>query len=74
MDRQAEEIKKVEKDGWFGIDWEPMWDKRSETLVKDYLTNSINKDRMNIFLDTGKIDHLATFSYEMEDVGLGRFF
>jgi len=74
LDRQAEEIKKVEKDGWFGIDWEPMWDKRSETLVKDYLTNSINKDRMNIFLDTGKIDHLATFSYEMEDVGLGRFF
>ena len=74
IDRQAEEIKKVEQDDWYGIDWQPMWDKRVETLRKKYLTNSINKSKMEIFLDTGKIDHMGTFSDEMRDVGLERFF
>ena len=56
LDRQAEEIKKVEQDGWVGIDWKPMWDARNETLEKKYLTNKIEKSKMSLFLETGKFD------------------
>lgn len=73
IDRQAEEIKKVECDEWVGIDWTPMWDARKETLRNEYLTNSVNKGKMELFLDTGKIDHMNTFTNEMTDIGLERF-
>ena len=56
LDRQAEEIKKVERDEWVGIDWKPMWDARREKLPNDFLTNSINKSRMELFLETGDFD------------------
>jgi hypothetical protein len=56
LDRQAEEIRKVENDGWFGIDWKPLWDAREETLPNEFLTNVINKSRMELFLDTGDFD------------------
>jgi len=72
LDRQAEEIKKVEKDNWAGIDWQPLWDAREETLVKKYLTNSINKGKMEIYLDTGVIDYNKTFTNT--NVGLEEFF
>ena len=32
LDRQAEEIRTVEKDGWAGIDWRPWWEGREESL------------------------------------------
>lgn len=73
LDRQAEEIKKVEKDGWGGIDWNPMWQAREETLLKNYLTNNIKKGKMALFLETGKIDHMSSFTNEVENIGLGRF-
>ena len=72
LDRQAEEIKKVEQDRWFGIDWQPLWDARSETLNKKYLTDSINKGKMEIYLDTGVIDYNKTFTNT--NVGLEEFF
>ena len=72
LDRQAEEIKKVEKDNWAGIHWQPLWDAREETLVKKYLTNSINKGKMEIYLDTGVIDYNKTFTNT--NVGLEEFF
>jgi len=72
LDRQAEEIKKVEKDNWAGIDWQPLWDAREETLIKKYLTNSINKGKMEIYLDTGVIDYNKTFTNT--NVGLEEFF
>jgi hypothetical protein len=72
LDRQAEEIKKVEQDGWFGIDWNPMWQARQETLRKNYLTNSIDKGKMEIFLDTGVIDYNKTFTNTT--MGLEEFF
>ena len=53
LDRQAEEIIKVEQDGWDGIDWKPMWDARTETIQNEYLTSYINHDKMHLFLDTG---------------------
>jgi hypothetical protein len=71
LDRQAQEIKKVQKDNWSGIDWQPMWDARKETLDNKYLTNSINKTKMEIFMDSGVIDYNNTFTDD--DFGLGRF-
>jgi hypothetical protein len=73
IDRQAEEIQKVEGDNWFGIDWQPLWDARRETLREEYLTNCVNKGKMSLFLDSGKIDHKGTFSNEINDIGLDRF-
>jgi len=32
LDRQAEEIGTVERDGWSGIDWRPWWEGRQESL------------------------------------------
>lgn len=56
LDRQVEEIKKVEKDGWVGIDWTPMHDARKETIDPNYLTNQIEKSKMSLFLETGNFD------------------
>ena len=71
LDRQAEEIKKVTIDNWTGIDWEPMWDARRETVRNNYLTNEINKSKMEIFLDSGVIDYNNTFT--KKEFGLGSF-
>jgi len=35
LDRQAEEISQVEKDGWYGIEWRVLWEAREEG---DYLS------------------------------------
>lgn len=54
LDRQAEEIKKVEQDNWNGIDWQVFWDGRNETLhprLADSYT--IQPILYNQFLDTG---------------------
>jgi hypothetical protein len=32
LDRQAEEIIKAEGDGWYGIDWDVLWQAREETI------------------------------------------
>jgi len=72
LDRQAEEIKKVEQDNWYGIDWSPMWQGREEILQKKYLTNSVNKSKMELFLDTGVIDYNKSFTDTT--MGLEEFF
>ena len=56
LDRQAEEIRKVEQDGWAGIDWQPLWDARNETIDKNYLYGHIDTSLFNIFLDTGNFE------------------
>jgi hypothetical protein len=48
--------------------------KREETLQKNYLTNSISKGKMEIFLDTGRIDHMGTFSDEYERCRIRKVF
>lgn len=32
LDRQLSEIQRVENDGWYGIDWQPLYDARNETI------------------------------------------
>lgn len=58
LDRQAEEIHKVEQDDWKGIDWQVFWDAREETLYKSQSASKyIRNDLYDVFLDTG------TFNY-----------
>ena len=59
LDRQAEEIKKVETDGWDGIYWQPWWDARNETIEdKSLLGGVIEEHRMHQFLDLGSIERV----------------
>ena len=58
LDRQAEEITKVEQDEWKGIDWNVFWQGREETLQKKlYENKNIRKELFNVFLETGTMDY-----------------
>ncbi len=58
LDRQAEEINKVEQDEWNGIDWQVFWDGREETLhPKLAESKKIRKDLFSVFLDTGTLKY-----------------
>jgi hypothetical protein len=72
IDRQAEEIAQCEKDGWDGIDWQPMWDARVETLNNKLLTNQINNSKMALYSENGILDCTGLF-VEPEAVGIERF-
>ena len=54
LDRQAEEIKKVEGDNWEGVDWQVFWDGREELLTKElYMSDMLKKELYGQFLETG---------------------
>jgi hypothetical protein len=59
LERQSEEIQQAEQDGWYGIEWEVLWQARNETL-DPRLTgrNSINKDKFSDFVRTGRFEKL----------------
>lgn len=59
LDRAADEIKQVESDGWYGIDWDVMWQAREETLDPrlDYKLG-IDKEKFASFLSTGSLERL----------------
>lgn len=59
LDRQYEEIKQAESDGWAGIDWQVIWQARQEEL--DPRLNhklGIMKFRYTDFIETGLLDNL----------------
>lgn len=61
LDRQAEEIQRVQDDGWDGINWKPLWQARSETIQdRSLLGGYIQEEKMSHFLETGQI-HPSTF-------------
>ena len=72
LDRQAEEISQCEKDGWFGIDWQPLWDSRVETLNNKLLTNKIDNSKMSLYLNNSVLD--ATGLFVPNKVGVEEFF
>lgn len=77
LDRQAEEIQQCQKDEWTGIDWQVMWDARTETLDPKLDNNSgINKEKFTGFLRSGKMENLEwMFNDEPTvQVGLEEFF
>lgn len=76
LDRQSEEIQKAEVDGWYGIEWEVLWQARQETLDKRLsFKYNISKEKFSYFLDSGDIDSLD-WMFEDENSrtrGLERF-
>lgn len=58
IDRQAEEIYKVENDDWFGIEWQVLWQARQEELDNRLLHNRIQTERYADFYNSGTILNL----------------
>ena len=76
LDRQAEEIMKCEQDEWTGIDWNVMWQARTETIdLRLDRKAGINKENFTLFLKSGKLDGLEwMFKDEVKPlVGLEMF-
>lgn len=59
LDRQAEEISQVQSDGWYGIEWNVLWQAREESL-DNRLTDKrgINKEMFAGFINTGSMNRL----------------
>jgi hypothetical protein len=77
LDRQAEEIQKVQKDGWYGIDWNVLWQARSEILNPGLdLSTGIKKEKFHRFLESGSIEKLDwLFKDETKQkIGLEEFY
>jgi uncharacterized protein YdhG (YjbR/CyaY superfamily) len=59
LDRQAEEIIKAESDGWYGIDWNVLWQSREETIdLRLDHRRGIDKERFPSFIRTGRLENL----------------
>lgn len=60
LDRQSEEIMKVENDDWAGIDWDVLWQARKETLLPNLANKNaiIQKELFPLFLKTGNIERV----------------
>jgi len=72
LDRQAEEIIKAEGDGWYGIDWDVLWQARNETIdLRLDDKRGIDKDRFASFLKSGKLEGLEWMFEDEEPVTSG---
>lgn len=71
-DRVAEEIQRVERDDWSGIEWQVLWDARKETLDdRLWKSNKIDKGKFSSFVDEGNIDRLYWMFNEDKPVQYG---
>ena len=75
LDRQSEEIQQCENDGWYGIEWQVLWDARNELIELPLVgRKKIDKEKFSLFLNSGKIDKLEMmFDDERQLVGLEAF-
>ena len=72
LDRQAEEIIAAEKDGWYGIEWEVLWDARNETIdLRLDDKYGIDKERFSSFVNTGRLENLEWMFDDEEPVLFG---
>jgi hypothetical protein len=72
LDRQAEEITQAEKDGWYGIDWNVLWQSRNETIdIRLDHNTGINKDKFSSFLNSGKMENLEWMFDDEEPALIG---
>ena len=70
LDRQAEEIMQCESDGWYGIDWNVLWQAREETIdLRLDHKRGIEKENFTYFLNSGKIDKLE-WMFDDEEIPL----
>ena len=59
LDRQAEEIIMAQGDGWYGIDWDVLWQAREETIdLRLDHKHGIDKEKFTYFYNSGKIENL----------------
>lgn len=59
LDRQAEEIINAENDGWYGIDWDVLWQARKETIdPRLNIKSGVDKTKYKQFYNTGNIQNL----------------
>lgn len=71
LDRQAEEIMQCEKDGWYGIEWQVLWDARNETIdLRLDRKRGIDKEEFKTFVQTGRIRNLD-WMFDDEEVNIG---
>ena len=72
LDRQAEEIIKCESDGWYGIDWNVLWQSRNETIdLRLDTKRGIDKEKFPMFLRSGKLDGLEWMFNDEQPVQVG---
>ena len=72
LDRQAEEIIKAEGDGWYGIDWDVLWDARNETIdLRLDHKRGIDKEKFSSFINSGKIENLEWMFNDEEPILIG---
>lgn len=59
LDRQSEEIMKAESKKWDGIEWEVMWQARSEVVGEKFAPYraTVSKEKMGHFLQTGQLHY-----------------
>lgn len=63
LDRQAEEIRQLEQDGWNGVDWQLLWDYRAERLRPEIAPRSakIRPEHWGHFLASGSLQGLGLY-------------
>ena len=72
LDRQAEEIIKAESDGWYGIDWNVLWQAREETIdLRLDHKRGIDKERFPNFIRTGRLENLEWLFDDEEPILTG---
>jgi len=54
LDRIAEDIHKTAKFNWHGINWDLLWESRSEVLLPEMLNNSVQKEQYFEYLENGR--------------------
>lgn len=76
LDRQSEEISQAEQDGWYGIEWNVLWQARNETLHPELAPRTkINKEKFTFFPRTGIMDRMDwMFDTEPQKSGLELFY
>ena len=50
LDRQAEDIRSIENNGFNGVDWSILWDARNELLTKEFINDFVNKRKFKLEL------------------------
>lgn len=71
-DRVSEEIQRVERDGWDGIEWGVLWDARRESLDERlWRSKVIDTGKFSAFVDEGNIDRLYWMFNEDRPVEYG---
>ena len=72
LDRQAEEIMKAEGDGWYGIDWDVLWQSRDETIdLRLDHKRGIDKEKYSTFVRTGQMENLEWMFDDEQPLAMG---